>query len=220
MKNCYFVRIPMRTAVISPPTLDGLLAYFVYQQTGDLGLAHEGLPLAKTDGVYHASSAIFENFFNNVAITHTGALKHEHIDHEMIKGSAKWGNTRQRDCGNVMSSYIGHLTQAIWYFFESKKPQEVEQILGRLTHLGKGNRKGWGQIDNAIELNSANVNGLVDSSGNPLRPIPMDKDFRVNPESIRADVTWRPAYWNHENSAPCFIMNKKKFTSSELEEFL
>ena len=41
-------------------TLDSLLAGIVFEQTGDIDAAHERLPLARSDDLWHASAALFE----------------------------------------------------------------------------------------------------------------------------------------------------------------
>jgi hypothetical protein len=103
-------------------TFDALLASLIFERTGDIEVSHTTVPLVCTDGLFHASAALFEHFGStsvafvaNLRATHALdpdlILKNKHGDiHKQI------GLTRRRDFGAVMNSYTSFdAPEFTWY---------------------------------------------------------------------------------------------------------
>ena len=92
-------------------TLDALLASLIFEDSGDIDIAHNSVPLACTDGLFHASAALIEPFASN-GVSFVANLRAMHaLDPDLImknrrgKIHKKIGLTRRRDFGAVMNSY-------------------------------------------------------------------------------------------------------------------
>lgn len=66
-------------------TLDGLLAAIRFEETGAIEVAHADLPLANTDGLWHASGAIFEPMDKARVVFIAGFRPGHSIDPDLIK---------------------------------------------------------------------------------------------------------------------------------------
>ncbi len=94
-------------------TLDALLAALIFEATGDLEQAHATIPLANTDGLWHASAAMVEktdagrvSFVANLRASHD-------LDIDLVAKSPKGnthtalGLTRRRAAFNGSKTMIG-----------------------------------------------------------------------------------------------------------------
>jgi hypothetical protein len=103
-------------------TLDALLASLNFEQSGDIEIAHNTIPLASTDGLFHASAALLEPF-GSTNISFVANLRATHaLDPELLlknkygKVHRKIGLTRRQDFGAVMNSYKSFDAPEItWY---------------------------------------------------------------------------------------------------------
>ena len=69
--------------------------------------------------------------------------------------------------------------------------------------IGKRRASGFGQVG-ALNIEPADLDGLVGHFGEPLRPVPQEL-FKGDRSSVKADAAWRPAYWHPLNRAICFV---------------
>jgi len=57
--------------------------------------------------------------------------------------------------------------------------------------------RGWRLSESALD-------GVADAAGQPLRPVPLAM-WHGDPDAIRADAAWRPAYWLPQHRAICAV---------------
>lgn len=106
---------------------------------------------------------------------------------------------RQFKAENVMNTYP--VIRAPWLIAAAVgEPEQLRQILDRITGIGKRRAVGWGEIDE-IEVQQVEADldrwGLIDRDGRPVRPVPLDLYRRIaarEPDRIEA-VRSRPFYW-------------------------
>lgn len=189
-------------------TLDALLAAIMFDNHGDLERAHSEIPLQRTEGLWHASAAIFERqdsgkfaFVANLRAMHD-------LEIGLIARNAQGkphkslGLTRRRDFGAVMNSYRMFSTKSIsWYGQGDTK--RIEGLVSGIHFIGKRRANGFGEVA-GYSIEPADLDGLLGSFDEPLRPIP-EPLFTGDTSSLRADAAWKPAYWHPENRAVCFV---------------
>ena len=189
-------------------TLDALLAAILFDEHGDLERAHSEIPLQCTDGLWHASAAIYEKqdagrfaFVANLRAMHD-------LDLNLIarnpqgKPHKSIGLTRRRDFGAVMNSYRTFSTESIsWYGQGDIK--RIEELISGIHFIGKRRGSGFGEIA-GFSIEPADLDGLLGPFAEPLRPIP-EGLFKGDTRSLRADAAWKPAYWHPESRAVCYV---------------
>ena len=188
-------------------TLDALLAGLIFEKTGDVETAHSTIPIACTDGLFHASAAQFEPW-SKEKVTFVANMRADHsLDPDLLlknkKGevSKKLGRLRRREFGAVLNRYNLFPTEEIYWCAEGD-PEAVEKLIAKVDFIGKRRGSGYGQVmEWSIEPDESD--GLTDPLDEPLRPIPVDM-FTGNTDSLKVDAAWRPAYWNPENRAICY----------------
>ena len=123
--ECFIVRARLRTPFALTGgylTLDSLLAARVFDMTGDLKAAHEGLPLRATNGLYHASAALAEASAPGKLSVVAGLRAAHDLTADMLmknklgKVHAQIGLKRRRQFGNVTSQFRIVPTDSVaWY---------------------------------------------------------------------------------------------------------
>ena len=188
-------------------TLDALLASLIFEITGDIDVAHNTVPLACTDGLFHASAALLEPFGSN-GVSFVANMRAIHaLDPGLIlknkhgKIHKKIGLTRRRDFGAVMNSYTAFDAPDITWYAEGDG-NAVESLLSRAQFIGKRRGSGFGEVS-GWSVEPGDLDGIVGPFGDPLRPVPVDM-FSGNTNSLKVDAAWRPAYWHPENRAICY----------------
>lgn len=216
------VEVRLKTSIIhSVPTLDGLIAKSVYEQTKDVECAHNELPFARTpEGLWHASSALFKDFEKSHAVNITANFTPQHIgDRWKHMKLSKWSPSRVSEFGIVSRTYDAYVVGSIWYNCLCTDLELLEKHLHQFRHIGKRHRTGGAEIESIHIYDNAGANGLVAANGTVLRPIPVElAPATVSPDNIQAHASWKPAYWNKENHAICYIPPRfKSWTMTELE---
>ena len=91
-------------------TLDARLAALIFERTGDVGAARGSVPLARTDGLFHASAAVCEAVETR-PVSFVANLRADHaLDPDLLlknrdgKVRRKIGRTRRQDFGAVMNA--------------------------------------------------------------------------------------------------------------------
>lgn len=189
-------------------TLDALLAALIFERTGDLERAHSEIPLQRTQGLWHASGAVFEKQ-DDASVSFVANLQARHdLDLDLIARN-KAGNThtamgltRRRDFGAVMNSYRMLTVPEITWYAEGDV-QTVEHLLHDVGFIGKRRASGYGQVA-TVRLEPDELDGVTGFFGEPLRPVPVEL-FKGDQTALKADAAWRPAYWHPENRAICFV---------------
>ena len=189
-------------------TLDALLAALIFEQTGDLEKAHSEIPLMNTQGLWHGSAAIFEkiDFSKKVFVANLRASHDLDLDLIAKKASGvqhrRIGLTRRSDYGAVLNTYsIVTVPSITWYAVGDR--EKINRLLSNVEFIGKRRMSGYGQVAK-FQIEDDDLDGLVGHFGEPLRPIPVQL-FTGNKASVKADASWKPAYWHPENRAVCFV---------------
>lgn len=189
-------------------TLDALLAALIFEQSGDLEIAHSEIPLMNTQGLWHGSAAIFEkiDFAKKIFVANLRA-SHD-LDLNLIaknasgKPHAKIGLTRRREFGAVLNKYSMATAESItWYAMGDR--EKIHKLLSEVEFIGKRRASGYGQVTN-LQIEDADLDGVVGHFGEPLRPVPLDL-FVGDKASLKVDASWKPAYWHPANRAVCFV---------------
>ena len=189
-------------------TLDALLAAILFDEHGDLERAHSEIPLQCTEGLWHASAAIYEKqdsgrfaFVANLRAMHDLELGLI-AQNAQGKPHRSLGLTRRRDFGAVMNSYRVFSAESISWYGQGDT-NRIEGLLSGLHFIGKRRANGFGEVA-GYSIEPAELNGLLGPFDEPLRPIP-EALFTGDTTSLRADAAWKPAYWHPENRAVCYV---------------
>lgn len=189
-------------------TLDALLAAILFDQHEDLEKAHRDIPLRCTNGLWHASAAIYEKL-DTRRFAFVANLRAMHdLDPDLVARNPQGrlhrslGLTRRRDFGAVLNSYSMFSADSISWYAEGDAPA-VERLISDIHFIGKRRANGFGEILR-YSIEPTDLDGLIGNFGEPLRPIP-ESLFNGDKTSLRADSAWRPAYWHPDNRAICFV---------------
>ena len=184
-------------------TLDGLLAAIRFEETGAIEVAHADLPLANTDGLWHASGAIFEPMDKARVVFIAGFRPSHSIDPDLIKKNTQGQLHKKFDTSltNVMNTYPMVTAPVITWYAEGDG-ERIRQMLEPVQFIGKRRSSGFGEVKQWV-VEPDDLDGLVGPFGEPLRPVPVDM-FKGDKSGPVVDAARRPAYWNVENRAACF----------------
>lgn len=190
-------------------TLDALLAALIFDESGDLEKAHSSIPLANTDGLWHASAA----FIEKVHVERHGFVANLRASHDLdpnhiAKGKGgllhrTMGLTRRSDFGAVMNSYKVIMSPTVTWYAQGDAGA-VEKLLAGVTSIGKRRASGYGAVA-SVSVEEGDLDGITGFFGEPLRPVPVDLRQGFAPSALKADAAWRPAYWHPANRAVCFV---------------
>jgi len=188
-------------------TLDALLASLIFETTNDVETAHNNVPLACTDGLFHASAALLEPF-GSTRVAFVANMRAMHaLDPDLLLRNnhgqihKKIGLTRRRDFGAVMNSYTAFDASEITWYAEGDG-DAVERLLSGVHFIGKRRGSGFGELS-GWSIEPGELDGIVGPFGEPLRPVPVEM-FSGDTSSLKVDAAWRPAYWHPENRSVCF----------------
>lgn len=190
-------------------TLDALLGALLFDRLYDVDAAHAAIPIASTQGLFHASAAIYEAIEVG-RTTFVASLRAQHdLDANLIRknkaGTALHraiSTKRERDFGNVFNTYRRVVTPRIDWYAEGDS-DAVLDLLMQAHFIGKRRASGFGEVERwTIEPDE--LDGITGHLDEPLRPVPIEM-FRGDLTSIRADAAWRPAYWHPAHRAICFV---------------
>ena len=197
--------------IVNTLTLDGLLGAVIFDQLQDIELAHAKIPLRCRDGLFHASVAQFKARRQPGRQTLIAGLRASHdLNLDWIQKNPKdpdkprnqLGLSRRSQFGNVMNSYA--TTEAQEVFWDAQgDPEAVLALLENTHFIGKKRTAGFGQVK-AWYLQETDVDGVTDKALQPMRPVPLDR-WDGDPNALRADAAWRPAYWMPQHRAICVV---------------
>lgn len=123
------------------------------------------------------------------------------------KGRARYndlkvGLARQRECGNVISSYTALSGESIeWY--ATGHAQDVLNIVKDVPFIGKRRSAGYGEVA-GWEVEAGALDGVRGFLGEPLRPIPVDR-WTHGGDWIPVEAAWKAPYWDVRNRTKCFV---------------
>ena len=100
-------------------TLDALLAGILFDQLQDVEAAHSSVPIKCTDGLFHASAAMYETL-DQTRVAFVANLRADHsLDPDLFPKKKdgtihkKIGRTKQERFGAVMNSYDSKFVESI-----------------------------------------------------------------------------------------------------------
>ena len=181
----------------------------LFDRLEDVEAAHAAIPLASTDGLFHASAAIYEPIEAG-RVTFVASLRAQHdLNPDLIRknkaGTAPHraiSTKRERDFGNVFNTCRLVVTPTIDWYAEGDA-EAVRDLLKEAHFIGKRRASGFGEIERwSVEPDE--LDGITGHLDEPLRPVPVEM-FRGDQTSIKADAAWRPAYWQPAHRAICFV---------------
>jgi hypothetical protein len=189
-------------------TLDAILAAAIYDQCNDLEQAHSTVPLRNTHGLFHASAAIMEPI-DSGRISFVANMRADHaLDPDLIMKSkdgkrlhTSVGRTRRRDFGAVMNHY-GMVTVPEVTWFAEGDGEAIQRLLKDVHFIGKRRASGFGEVT-GWTVEPGELDGVVGVMGEPLRPVPLEL-FTGDPDSLKVDTAWKPAYWHPAHRAICY----------------
>tara|TARA_B110000091_G_C13725734_1_gene436755 strand:+ start:323 stop:973 length:651 start_codon:yes stop_codon:yes gene_type:complete len=189
-------------------TFDALLAGILFDQLQDVEVAHSAVPIKCTDGLFHASAAFYESI-DQSRIAFIANLRAEHSLHfDQIKKirsgdrlHKKLGRKRRDNFGAVRNSYDSHFAEQVDWYVEGDA-DAIRQLVEPVLFIGKRRASGFGEVSR-WDIQRSDLDGLVGLLDEPLRPIPVEM-FKGDPDSLKVEAAWRPAYWNLNHRAICF----------------
>jgi hypothetical protein len=191
---------PLVTTASSYFTLDALLASAVFDRTGSVDAAHNDLPLANTSGLWHASAAVCEPI-DATKRTITQAIRPDVDWWDFLQKNKKGGLQRKFDAYNIMNTYREITAPTITWYCEGDA-DKITDLLRDLPLIGV--KRSTMVTRWCVE--TGELDGVMGYMDEPLRPIPASM-WKGDPDCIKGDATWRPAYWSTQNSAICALPN-------------
>lgn len=190
----FYVNVALSSPVIlsdSYLTLDAILGAAIFKRTADPEQAINGIPLKRTDGIYHGSQAYLETVGSGEFGSVRFVRKLGGADGEpgaWVPNNPKIKNgysvlTAKGDYGNKMDSREFMLSKNMLWF-GCGDVDAVRDLLTEITSVGAKRNQGFGQVEIDQSSNEfawtvtecPNDCSLI-AAGRPARPIPLD-DWR------------------------------------------
>lgn len=211
MNDKFRISAVMVTPIIitAHATLDALLGALLFDDLQDVDLAHAAIPLKTTDGLFHASAARLLGVMSTQKLGFVAGLRAAHdFDLSLIEKSPQGGPhkamglARRSEFGNVANAYTAHAASVIEWTAEGDGDQVI-QLLRGVGFIGKRRNAGFGEVLN-WHIEVADDDGVVGLNGCVLRPAPIEM-MGADRTDVVADAAWRPAYWNPQHRAACYV---------------
>ena len=155
-------------------TFDALLGALLFERCGEVEAAHRAIPLADTDGLFHASAAIFDPGASR-RVSFVANLRADHaLDPDLLpkKKSGelyrKIGRKRRRDFGAVMNAYRAFDTPQVTWYAEGCG-EAVERLLKEARFIGKRRASGFGEVLR-WSVEPGGYDGVIGPFGGPPAP--------------------------------------------------
>lgn len=188
-------------------TFDALLAGILFDQLQDVEAAHSSVPIKCTNGLFHASAAMYEPFGQS-RVAFVANMRADHsLDADLFprkkNGSTyrKLNRLKRQGFGPVMNSYDSVQVESLEWYVEGDS-EEIFKLINPISFIGKRRASGFGEV-NHWSIESSELDGLTGFLDEPLRPIPVER-FKGDTASLKVDAAWRPAYWHPANRAICY----------------
>lgn len=199
------------------PTLDALLINrLTVNKQQDWRKSLTECPIKSSHELFHCSTGLVENALP-LKITYVASL---HAKHSLNLNAVELNNkgrhkpidgARNKTFGDSMDTYTGLSGNSITWFFDGD-PDQVFELMSGILFVGKKHSTGYGELYER-EIIKAKVSHLG-LNAEPLRPIPVAV-FKYTNEII-VDATWKPAYWDFDNSEDCVVL-EQNFDTEKLE---
>ena len=205
-----------------PIALDALLAYALYRHTADLHIAHNELPLKRTDSLWHASGIRFVGGLIKSPVNFNQSLKNDDLDGKFFKPNRKNG-INYKAIDQKRDEYKANLDNYVIYqcksqtvvFFGYGDAQKVKDLLSSYVfNLGKKHSFGHGKISNIIVEETSVDQSVYHESYGVMRPIPIEHQlsefYDLENKAVDTErVSYYPPYYTSEQfntpKAFCFV---------------
>ncbi|APZ42645.1 hypothetical protein [Acidihalobacter ferrooxydans] len=204
------------------PTLDALLSWVVWMQTGDIGRIRD-LPLDCTDGVFHGSLPVVHRppvFFEVGVSKH---LSKRDLDEPGIKWKDEKLNFSNSSTGTLAmvdnrSAFCvlnaeGLYEQTRLTYFGSGDAEHCEHLMQLIPGIGKRRHIGTGEIADVSMSLIDEDRSLVDVHKRPMRPIPLEIWHALGgSDAVRHNTdtqSWQPSY-KHSPKTLCAVPDVPK----------
>ena len=192
-------------------TFDGILASQIFDILGDVEAAHDAVPIARTDGLFHASAAFFEEFAPRQKVSVVASLRATHdlrpdlLLRKRGRVHAKISTGTRSAFGAVSSSFVQISARSATWYVEGDRSKIEDLLMGDRPIRGIGARRqsGLGAVSEWL-VEDCDLNGITGYDGEILRPVPIGM-MRTNKDLHVVDAAWRTAYWLHEHRAACYV---------------
>lgn len=188
-------------------TFDALLAGILFDELQDVEAAHSSVPIKCTNGLFHASAAMYEPLGHS-RVAFVANMRADHsLDADLFprkkNGSTyrKLNRLTRQGFGPVMNSYDSMQVESLEWYVEGDS-EEIFKLINPISFIGKRRASGFGEV-NHWSIESSELDGLTGFLDEPLRPIPVER-FKGDTASLKVDAAWRPAYWHPANRAICY----------------
>ena len=188
-------------------TFDALLAGILFDQLQDVEAAHSSVPVKCTDGLFHASAAMYEPLDQSRVAFVANMRAHHSLDADLFprkKNGASYrkvGRLRRGNFGPVRNSYDSVQVESLEWHVEGDN-EEIFKLINPISFIGKRRASGFGEVDH-WSIEPSELDGLTGFLDEPMRPIPIER-FKGDTASLKVDAAWRPAYWHPANRAICY----------------
>jgi hypothetical protein len=183
-------------------TFDALLASVVFSLTGDVEQAHHHLPLRCVEGLYYASSAVYEPFSTGrMAIVQSMRPDDVWLDPIWLKKNkhgvvhTKFSNLPD----NIMNPYRTFAAPTLTWYCEG----DADRIRALLAHLPLIGKKRHCTVTH-WEVEEGESDGIHGYDDEALRPVPVER-WDGNRSTPVVDAAWRPAYWDASIRTACYV---------------
>ena len=133
-------------------TFDALLAGILFDQLQDVEAAHSSVPVKCTDGLFHASAAMYEPL-DQSRVAFVANMRAEHsLDADLFprkKNGASYrkvGRLRRGNFGAVMNSYDSVQVESLEWHVEGDN-EEIFKLINPISFIGKRRASGFGEVD-------------------------------------------------------------------------
>jgi CRISPR type IV-associated protein Csf3 len=189
-------------------TLDAILAAIKVDAGSTIEEAHGNLPLKNTDGLWWASSAQCTGQALKVGCI--GNIKPSHDIAQWFRDGLILANKKGQIHRNpfdttytaVMTEYTAIAADEVTWHVTGDADQ-IEYLVQGIRFIGARRAAGWGEVED-WEITRSELDGVHGADGHPMRPVPVAM-WDGSKDCIRSDVGWRPAYWDINNRAECFV---------------
>ena len=209
-----------------PISLDALLAFALYQETDDLHVAHEELPLKRTGGVWHASQIRMEGPVMYQSVDFSMSLKESDMDKRLF---APGRSNRYSYIDQVRGEHKANLdrypglvskTNKV-HFFAFGDKEKIEALLrSNVFSLGKKHQQGYGSISSLTVESADDDFSLYHPEMGVMRPIPIDLvlPFEISSQKTASELTaFAPPYYQTEQKL-CYVPSSIVYTAMDIEQ--
>jgi hypothetical protein len=209
------ITIDFKTPVIAshPIHFDAVLSYAMFEHSGCLDTAHNGLPLKKTGDVYHGSALKLQGPVKQVLADFNGSLRLSDQDVDLFKpnsANAKkylYIDTARGEHKAELNTYKAYFSKHNkGYFYACGDKEEIDALLKAYVFgIGKKHRFGYGAISSfTIDIIEEDFSFFHPEMGT-MRNIPIGsvEDDKMVQASETELTSYYPPYYDCERKLCC-----------------